>query len=155
MDGLGEYHRGLEALMSRISQLYDMQQIDSALESRVARMRQIDGQMDDSPELLAARAAYEEASSRLSNEQAQLRKASKETDETSTRIRTQEKRLYDGSIKNPKELGQVQEEVGHLKARLKEQEDAVIDLMLGVEEAEDARQTCQQELDRVTNEWQK
>jgi len=141
--------------MSRISHLYDLQQIDTALESRVARMRQIDGQMADSPELIAARTSYEEASARLANEQARLKKASKDAEDTSTRIRTQEKRLYDGSIKNPKELGQVQEEVGHLKARLKEQEDAVIDAMMAVEEAEAVRQSCQDDLDKVSQDWQK
>ena len=46
--------------MSRIGPLYDLQQIDTGLDTRVARMRQIDEQMSDSPELMAARANFDD-----------------------------------------------------------------------------------------------
>ena len=141
--------------MSRIAQLYDLQQIDSVLDSRVARIRQIDEQMAESQALLAARAAIEEASAHLASEQARLKKASHDVEDTSTRLRTQEKRLYDGSVKNPKELGQIQEEVWHLKSRLKEQEDLVLDAMMAVEEAEATKQARQDELNRIEQEWRK
>ena len=140
--------------MSRTGPLYDLQQIDSALDSRVARMRLIDEQMAESAELLAARAAHEEAAAYLKEMQASLKEASRHTEETALRIRTQEKRLYDGSIKNPKELGQVQEEVGHLKQRLKTQEDDAIEAMMAAEDAEEAARSRQEELDNVTREWQ-
>ncbi len=140
--------------MSRTGPLYDLQQVDSALDSRVARMRLIDEQTVESAELLAARAAQEEAATHLKEMQARLKKTSHESDETASRIRTQDKRLYDGSIKNPKELGQVQEEVGHLKLRLKSQEDTAIDAMMEVEAAEEAARAREQELDGVTKEWE-
>ena len=138
--------------MSRVTPLYELQQVDSALQSRVARMRQIDEGMADSPELLAARSAAEEAASYLAGLQDRLRKSSEAVDDTSRRIKTQDKRLYDGSIKNPKELGQVQEEVQHLKARLKQQEDELIDLMLSVERAEEVVREKQAALEAVEQE---
>ncbi|MDQ3929906.1 MAG: hypothetical protein M3328_12275 [Chloroflexota bacterium] len=140
--------------MSRTAQLFELQQIDSALDSRVARMRQIDELMADSPELVAARAALEEASTRLAGEQTRLKKLSREAEETSARLKMLEKRLFDGSIKNPKELGKAQEEVEHLKGRLRDQEDGVIEAMLAAEEAEEARNALQGELDTVSKEWQ-
>lgn len=138
--------------MSRVTPLYELQLVDSALQSRVARMRQIDDSMADSPELLAARSAAAESANYLAAEQARLRKASQAVDDTSIRIKSQEKRLYDGSIKNPKELSQVQEEVGHLKARLRQQEDEVIDLMLALEHTEEANREKQEALDRIEKE---
>lgn len=140
--------------MSRTGPLYDLQQVDSALDSRVARMRLIDEQMAESVELLAARAAYEEAAAHLKEMQARLKKTSHESDETASRIRIQDKRLYDGSIKNPKELGQVQEEVDHLKLRLKSQEDLAMEAMMEVESAEDVARLRAQELEAITKEWQ-
>ena len=140
--------------MSRVSQLYDLQQIDSGLESRVARMRQIDKQMADSPEVIPARAPFSEAEARLASEQARLKRASHEAEEVSTRLRTQDKRLYDGSVKNPKELAQMQEEIGHLKSRLKATEDQVLDAMMAVEEAGDALEVRRGELDEITKQWQ-
>ncbi|MDQ3928147.1 MAG: hypothetical protein M3328_03255, partial [Chloroflexota bacterium] len=138
--------------MSRVTPLYELQQVDSALQSRVARMRQIDESMADSPDLLAARAAAEEAARYLAQEQDRLRKASHAVDDTGMRIKVQDKRLYDGSIKNPKELGQVQEEVGHLRSRLKQQEDEVIDLMLAVERAEEESREKQEALEALEHE---
>src|SRR5438045_1759021 len=105
--------------MSRISQLFDLQQIDSSLDRRVARMRHIDEQTVDSPELVAARAAQAGARTMLAGRQAALKQLSHEAEDLSIRVKTQEKRLYDGKIKNPKELAQVQEEVEHLKSRFK------------------------------------
>src|SRR4051794_21275924 len=105
--------------MTRISQLFDLQQIDTGLDRRVARLHQIDGQMVDTPELIAARQAQADAQKLISERQATLKHFTDEAEEVSKRTKAQEKRLYDGSVKNPKELGQIQEEVGHLKSRLK------------------------------------
>ena len=138
--------------MSRVASLYDLQMIDSGLDSRVARMRQIDEQMADNPELLSARAALDEASARLAAEQATLKQLSHDGDETSTRLRTLEKKMYDGSVKNPKELGQMQEEVGHLRERSKSLEERTLDSMLAVEAAESEQTQAQEALDGLTRE---
>src|SRR5438132_13780221 len=140
--------------MSRVSQLYDLQQIDSALDSRAARLRQIDEEMGDTPALIIARSTHQEAQSQLAGRQAELRKLSHDVEDTTTRLRIQEKRLYDGKIKNPKELSAVQEEVGHLKSRLKQQEDDTIEAMLAVEAAEEAANARGQELEIALKESQ-
>jgi predicted nucleic acid-binding Zn-ribbon protein len=139
--------------MSRISQLFDLQQIDSGLDRRVARMRQIDEGMLDSPELVAARESYDLSRRTLMERQAELKRLSHEADETSTRLKAQEKRLYDGSIKDPKELTQVQQEVWHLKTRFKSLEDGVLDAMVQVEDAESASAATGDDLDRIENDW--
>src|SRR5207302_9198696 len=76
-----------------------------------------------------------------------------EADDVSGRLKRQEKSLYDGSIKNPKELSQVQEEVWHLKSRFKVIEDSVLEAMMAVEEAEAALASRSEELDRIEQEW--
>lgn len=141
--------------MSRTVPLYELQRIDSALNSRVTRMREIDAQMQDSPELVAARAIHDAAQARHTAAQATLKKLAREAEESTSRLRGQEKRLYDGSIRNPKELAQVQEEVEHLKSRSKQQEDAVIEAMLAAEEAESEAQARNAELEQSTESWQK
>ncbi len=138
--------------MSRITPLYELQQIDSALVSRVARMREIDEQMHDSPRLLAARAEAAEAAELLGGEQARLKQASYTVDDAAGRIRTQDSRLYSGNIKNPKELRQVQEDLVHLKERQRDQEERVIELMLLVEELEESFRLKQEAMDAVEKE---
>jgi predicted nucleic acid-binding Zn-ribbon protein len=141
--------------MSRTVPLYNLQQIDSALNSRVARMREIDSQMEDSAELVATRTAHETAQALHATAHATLKKLAHEAEENTARLRAQEKRLYGGSIKNPKELSQVQEEVEHLKLRSKQQEDAVIEAMMAAEEAEEIEQARSAELEQVSEAWQK
>jgi predicted nucleic acid-binding Zn-ribbon protein len=140
--------------MSRVSQLFDLQQIDTGIDTRIARMRQLDAQMIDSPDLLAVRAASEEARALLSERQGVLKRLSHEAEETKARLKTQEQRLYGGSIKNPKELSQVQEEVGHLRERLKALEESELDAMLSADEAETAVSMASGELDKVEKDWQ-
>jgi predicted nucleic acid-binding Zn-ribbon protein len=140
--------------MSRTAELHELQLVDSALDSRMARIRDIDEQTALNEELEAARVAHEEAQARYVQAQSQLKECSREAEETSTRIKTQEKRLYDGSIKNPKELGQIGEEVGHLKVRFKQLEESVIEAMLAVEEAGDEAQKRAEELEAVSQEWE-
>ena len=129
--------------MSRAGPLYDLQQIDSGLDSRVSRMRRIDEGMGDSEELVAARTANNEAATNLAREQASLKRLSHEADEASARLKMLERKLYDGSVKNPKELAQMGEEVAHLKARLKTLEDTTLDAMLATEAAEEAKAATQ------------
>ncbi len=138
--------------MSRASQLYDLQEIDSGLDSRVARMRQIDNDMIDSEALVAARARREEAAVTLARDQADLKRLSHEVDETSARLKTLERKMYDGSVKNPKELAQMGEEVSHLKARLKDLEDSTLDAMLATEASEEAKAEAQQSYDNAMKE---
>lgn len=140
--------------MSRVSQLYVLQQIDTGMDRRVARMRQLDEQMVDSPELVAARAVHDESRALLSERQSTLKRLSHEAEEVSKRLKSQESVLYGGTIKNPKELSQVQEEVGHLRTRLKSLDDSALDAMLSVEEAETELTTKSDDMDKVEKDWQ-
>jgi predicted nucleic acid-binding Zn-ribbon protein len=140
--------------MSRTAELHELQLVDSALDSRMARIRDIDEQTAHNEEVETARLAHEAAQARHVQAQAQLKECSHEAEETSTRIKTQEKRLYDGSIKNPKELGQIGEEVGHLKVRFKQLEESVIEAMLAVEETGDEAEKRAEELEAMSQEWE-
>ena len=140
--------------MSRVSQLFDLQQIDSGMDSRVARMRQIDQEMLDSPELLAARESLSEVRSALATRQGALKELTRHAEEVAARLKAQDKVLYGGTIKNPKELSQVQDEVAHLRERLKSLEDSALEAMLIVEEAEDVVSAHSEELTRIEKDWE-
>jgi uncharacterized protein len=140
------------AAMTRIAQLYDLQQIDAGIDTRVARMRQIDVQMADTEDMVAARSAFESATSSLTGEQARLKQLSHENEEAGGRLRSLEKKMYDGSVKNPKELGQIQEEVTHLRDRVKDLESRTLDAMMSVEQMEEVQTEAQRQLDAATRE---
>ncbi len=81
--------------------------------------------------LAEARAAQEEMAARV-------RASDHEREAHRTRLRTREKELMSGRIRNPTELMQMSEEVSHMKARFAEEEDAELKLMEDADAADQA-----------------
>jgi predicted nucleic acid-binding Zn-ribbon protein len=98
-------------------------------------------------ELIAARTAMEEAEGRLGEIRLALDAVARdqgrlehEIDSMSQKAGAEEKRLYDGSIANPKELGALQHEIANLKDRRSRTEDELLEQMVRRDEL-DARAT--------------
>jgi uncharacterized protein len=78
--------------------------------------------------------------------QLRLRESDRERETHRTRLRSREKDLMSGRIRNPTELMQLNQEVQHLKASFAEEEDAELRLM---EEGELAEQAVVEAAERV------
>ncbi len=85
--------------------------------------------------LEAARAVQQAVATRL-------HESDRAREDHRSRLRTREKELMSGRIRNPTELMQMSEEVKHMKARFVEEEDAELRLMEDVEIAE-RRRDCE------------
>jgi hypothetical protein len=116
-----------------------------ALDTSIDRLEQRQGQLEAGEELSAARKEMEEAEARLG----ELRLASDaiasestrlehEIDSISAKLAAEEKRMYDGSIANPKELEALQHEIASLKERRARAEDQLLEQMVRKEDI-DAR----------------
>jgi uncharacterized protein len=127
--------------MRGMDRLLDLQRIDTAID----RLEQRRGQLEAGEELSAARKEMEEAESRLG----EIRLASDAVTSESTRLEheiesmnaklaAEEKRMYDGSIANAKELEALQHEIAALKDRRSRAEDDLLDQMVRREDL-DAR----------------
>lgn len=81
--------------------------------------------------LTAARSEQQAATDRL-------QASDHERESHRTRLRSREKELMSGRIRNPTELMQMSEEVQHMKARFAEEEDAELQLMESAEAADEA-----------------
>ncbi|HYF10711.1 MAG TPA: YscO family type III secretion system apparatus protein [Actinomycetota bacterium] len=142
--------------MDRLLELQD-------LDTRVARLEQRRAQLESGEDLAAARRAMEESESVLG----ELRLALDDVDRTSRRLEqeiesfsaksvAEEKRMYDGSIVNTKELEALQHEIASLRERRSRAEDQLLELMERREDL-DARataasaqvQTAREHADRV------
>jgi uncharacterized protein len=95
--------------------------------------------------LAAARAAQELMAKRV-------RESDHEREAHRTRLRTREKDLMSGRIRNPTELMQMSEEVQHMKARFAEEEDAELRLMEDADAADLAVREATTELERARRE---
>jgi predicted nucleic acid-binding Zn-ribbon protein len=114
-----------------------------ALDSTIDRLAQRAAQLEAGEELAQARKVMEEAESRLgeirlaldelTREQARLEH---EIDSMSQKAAAEEKRMYDGSIANPKELEALQHEIANLRERRTRSEDVLLERMERREELE-------------------
>jgi predicted nucleic acid-binding Zn-ribbon protein len=127
--------------MRGMDRLLDLQRIDTAID----RLEQRRGQLEAGEELSAARKEMEEAEARLG----EIRLASDAVTSESTRLEheiesmnaklaAEEKRMYDGSIANTKELEALQHEIASLKERRSRAEDDLLEQMVRREDL-DAR----------------
>ncbi len=125
--------------MRGMDRLLELQELDGAIDRLEARKRQL----EEGKELSEARAAMEEAEGRLGElrlgvdavvrEQQHLER---EIDSMTRKAEVDEKRLYDGSIANMKEMEALQHEISSLKERRSRSEDELLEQMVRKDDLE-------------------
>jgi predicted nucleic acid-binding Zn-ribbon protein len=123
-----------ESTMSqRAKALYALQRIDSKLARKKARYREVQERLGEDGELKEARAALEAAEEELAHWRSQLRDRELEAAGIGEKIRVTEEKLYGGSVTNPKELSDLQQEGEYLKRRQESVEEKQLEEMMTVE----------------------
>ena len=122
-----------------MARLLALQEIDTAIDRLTARKKVL----ESGGELAAARNEADAAERALGELRLQLdvvgrdqSKLEHEIDSLSQKAAAEDKRLYDGSIANAKELESIQHEIENLKRRRSDREDEMLGLMEVREELE-------------------
>jgi hypothetical protein len=115
--------------MSIARDLYQLQEVDTALEANLQAQKRVSGQIGESQLVIKARAKLAEEQKNLERFQAQQKSTEWEIDDLTAKIKETEKKLYGGKIFNSKELGSLQQETEELKKRRSGFEDKSIALM--------------------------
>jgi len=140
--------------MSKPETLYRLQTIDLEIDERSRRLKEVKAVLEGNEELQRVRQALQNGEKKLSQQRAKLRNQELEMRSLAHKIASVEDRLYGGRIKNPKELGNLQDEVQYLKRRKSELEDQVLESMIEVEESEASVTEQRERLARLEEEWQ-
>ena len=138
--------------MTRVSNLFRLQTLDSQIDSHQARLSEIETGLTHHPELDRARTEEEDARIRLEDAKQEVRRAEEEARNQQQRITEAEKTLYGGGVGNPKELQDLQEESASLRRYLSILEERQLSVMMQSEESEKAvagAQTARQEQERL------
>jgi predicted nucleic acid-binding Zn-ribbon protein len=116
-----------------MDRLLDLQAIDTAVD----RLEHRRGQLEAGEELSAARKQMEEAEARLGEIRlasdgvtSESRRLEHEIESMNLKLAAEEKRMYDGSIANAKELEALQHEIAALKERRSRAEDDLLEQMV-------------------------
>lgn len=139
--------------MGIAKQLYQLQEVDLELESNGQALRQLLGQLGESQAVIRTQAKLASEQQRLDELGRQQQSAEWEMDDLVDKLTAAEEKLYNGSVKNPKELTSLQHEVDGLKAKRSQLEDKILEIMDRFELATASVATISDELKRLEAEW--
>ena len=134
--------------MSRPQKLYRLQQIDSKVDQADIRLKEIESLLSDNPNLRKATALAARAENNLLETQKEQRQAETKVKDQRIKIEQVEATLYSGTVRNPKELQDIQNEVAAHKRFLDTLEERQLEAMLAVDQADDEFQEAQKTLQK-------
>ncbi len=140
--------------MSQTLNLYRLQQIDSQIDRAQARLQAIQKTLEDDAELRTAKEQAQEAQARCQHAGQALKQAEADVQSQRIKIEQNESSLYSGTVHNPKELQDLQNDVAALKRHLNTLEDRQLEAMLAYEEAEAGLHSIQAKLAVIQGSWE-
>jgi len=140
--------------MTSAADLFALQEIDLKRDTHRALIADIESRLGETQELIAAREHLVTATSEVERLRRQQRDLEDATSDLDARIQPLEAKLYSGSVRNPKELSDLQKEVELLKARRGKLDDEELSLLDTLEAANGAFAEARADLERVEAEWQ-
>jgi hypothetical protein len=109
-------------------------------------IEQIESRLQADPEVVRLEEIFEAARVKQQAAAARLGDSDRAREDHRSKLRSRERELMSGRIRNPTELMQMSEEVQHMKARFVEEEEAELRLMEDAEEADDGMRIALVEL---------
>ena len=122
--------------MATARQVYELQELDQALDGLQAQLKALDSRRGDRSALDSASTAVEERRTRLRELQLKQRAQDGELASLQARLREIEGQLYGGSVTNPRDLDGLQREQETLRERVAKAEETLLELMQSLEEAQ-------------------
>jgi len=139
--------------MSLVKMLYDLQQIDLSIQKEQETLDEISSQLGESETLLKARAELLAEQERMAGMEKQQRDAEWEIEDLRGSVTQLNDKLYGGKTKNPKELVSLEKEMEIFKAKLRQKEDNLLDLMAEIEAAQDKIKAEGERLKKLEADW--
>lgn len=122
--------------MTVVADLLNLQETDLALDRARARLQEIEEGLQESEDLVEARRVRSEREEVLSGFRARQKEIEWEVDEVRAKASEMEAKLYGGTVRNPKELSDLDADVRALKGATSKREDSLLSLMEEAEAAE-------------------
>ena len=136
------------------TEIRTLQEFDDAASSARAALEEVERRLRGSEELEGARSRFATADGELNDARREQRRLDGEIAGLTAKIEPEEKRLYDGSVKNPKELTNIQHELEGLKAHRSGFEDQLLEVLARLEAAEGEHKEAQKNLVRQEARWE-
>jgi uncharacterized protein len=140
--------------MTQAQALYHLQQIELEILRSQKRLEEITTLLTDSTAVAAAQKQVEAATKSLSPLRAKVRDLDLEIQSNTQKAKSTEQQLYSGSVKNPKALQDMQQELEALKTWQGTLEDRLLEAMVNMEDAESTLKNAESELEKMKTEFE-
>lgn len=139
--------------MSIARDLFQLQEIDLALEANVQAQARVSAHLGESQLVLDARKKLADAQKKLEDLNKEQKSTEWEIEDLTGKIKTIDKKLYGGKISNSKELSNLQTEMEDLKKKRSGLEDKALGLMDDVESTRQSVATSTDGLVKLEAQW--
>jgi len=139
--------------MSLASCLYQLQSTELQLRDQQRRLQQAIARLEHNEELAAAQAAFSTADSRLKAAEKAQKELEWQVEDLDTKIHMLNDRLYSGSVRNPKELLNLEQEMQNLKKHLAGKEEQLLESMGETESLQDEAAALGARVDSLVAAW--
>jgi len=140
--------------VSNVYQLYQLQQLDSRIDAVNRRLREIAANLVETQALKTAKSEFSAAERVLNQTRTHAVNLDLEVKGLQQKITKHEKRLYSGSISNPKEAASLQQEISSTKRWLAKREEDLLEAMIAQEEAEAVLAEKENTLADIRRQWE-
>jgi len=140
--------------MSLPGQLYKLQQIDIELQKNQQIVAEVIRQLNEDRALVTAESELATQKQQLVEAKKKQKSAEWELEDLQEKLNHLNNKLYNGTVKNPKELLNIEHEAESLKGKLSTKEDELLELMSQVDEMEAKVKTGTKEFQQLKQEWQ-
>lgn len=141
--------------MTQVTDIRTLQEIDDEAATLRAALEDVERRLRGSEELNEARRTSAAVDSELADVRRAQRRIEGEVEGLTARIEPEEKRLYDGSVRNPKELQNIQHELEALKQQRTKLEDQLLEVMTNLDRVEREQVSATKTLTREEARWEK
>jgi len=135
--------------MSAALGLYRLQQVDSQIDQIQARQKWIHDTLQNDLSLRTTTQTFTSAESKFKDASQTLKLAETEVEKQRIKIEQTESSLYSGTVRNPKELQDLQKDIVSLKKYLETLEERQLEAMLNAESVEQELTAAKAELERT------
>lgn len=139
-----------EGRVTPVAELYALQELDLALDADRAAVADAASRLGEPDELTAARERLAERQEALRAAERLFKEQEYEADEVRAKTDPLEKKLYQGNVTSPKELGDLQRDIDSLKRRRSELEDRALSAMESLEADQRACAEAERELQELS-----
>jgi hypothetical protein len=139
--------------MTTAAELFALQETDLANDGTVARLIEVEAELGETEELIEARQRVDQCRERVRPLEERQKGLDWEVEEVRGKAAAIENKLYGGTMRNPKELEDFQADLTSLRGQLSRREDALLEVMLELEDAEAGLRQAEATLAEVEESW--